>query len=115
MPARTVTARDGAPAVLHVQLPAALKNEVVEAAGHAGMSVTGWVALVLRDAVRHGRGLPPAPPASHPLPDPAAVLASYVTGDRLLGPCGRGWPCDAAGELEVVAGAGWCRCGIRVS
>lgn len=115
MPARPVTARDGTPAVLHVQLPADLKNSVVEAAAAAGMSVTGWVANALRSAARHGLGLPDPPPASHPLPTPAEVVSSYVTGERLLGPCGRGWPCDAAGDVEELGGVTWCRCGIRVS
>lgn len=115
MPAKPVRARDGAPAVLHVQLPAGLKNSVVEAAGHAGMSVTGWVANVLRLAARGELGLPAPPPASRPLPTPAEALLSYVGGERLLGPCGRSWPCDAAGDLEEVGGVSWCPCGVRVS
>lgn len=115
MPARPVESRPGAPAVLHVQLPPELKNAVVEAARHAGMSVTGWVANALLLAVRHGLALPDPPPARHPLPTPADVVASYVTGERLLGPCGKGWPCDAAEAVEELGGIGWCRCGIRVA
>ena len=114
MPARPVEARGHAPAVLHIQLPPALKNSVVEAAGHAGMSVTGWVANVLRLAVRGELGIPEPPPPSRPLPTPAESLLAYLTGERVIGPCGRSWPCDAVSGTEVVAGVEWCRCGIRL-
>ena len=115
MPAKPVHARDGAPAVLHVQLPADLKNAVVEAAGHAGMSVTGWVANVLRLAARGELGIPEPPPPSRPLPTPAEALLAYLSGERTIGPCGKGWPCDAARDTQTVGGVEWCACGIRLS
>lgn len=114
MPARPVESRPGAPAILHIQLPADLKNAVVDAARDSGLSVTGWVANILRLAVRDSQGLPPPPPAAGPIPDPAATLRAYVTGERLLGPCGQPWPCDANSATETVGGFEWCRCGIRV-
>lgn len=114
MPARTVRAREGAPATLHVQLPPSLKNAVVEAAAREGVSVTSWVTGALRWAVRDGLGLPPPPPASHPMPTPADVVSAWATGTRLLGPCGQSWPCAAAEGVEEAGGASWCRCGIRV-
>lgn len=114
MPARPVESRPGSTAYVHTRVPGEVKNLCVTAARAAGLSVNAWAANVLRLAALDAAGFPPPPPAAHPLPDPAATVAAYATGERLLGPCGRRWPCDAAGPLEELAGVSWCGCGIRV-
>lgn len=99
---------------LNVRLSPELRRLVADAAGHAGMTVNAWVANALRLAARDGLGLPPPAPASNPLPDPLAAVTAWAAGERLLGPCGKRWPCHAESDLEDVDGVVWCVCGIRV-
>mgnify|MGYP003349224198 CR=1 FL=1 len=107
MPARPVEARGHAPAVLHVQLPPALKNSVVEAAGHAGMSVTGWVANVLRLAVRGELGIPEPPPPSRPLPTPAESLLAYLSGEAEKSPREEFFYVNDDGQVVAIRYGDW--------
>lgn len=114
MPARPVESRPGSVAVVYARVPAELHNQVVEAAALEGVTVNAWVTLALRSAVRHGLGLPDPVPVA-PLPDPVAAVTAWAAGERLLGPCGRSWPCDASAGGDTVGGVTWCRCGIRLA
>ena len=115
MPAPIVEHQDGSYAVVYVRMPGWLKNQITAAAVESGLSVTAWATNILRQGARGELNLPNPPPASHALPTPADVIAGYAKGERLLGPCGKSWPCDAAeGPVEELHGVTFCACGIRL-
>lgn len=106
---------DTAQAVIYVRVPGWLKNQITRCATTSGLTVNAWAANVLELATRQDP-LPPAP-ARAPLPDTVDTLRAYLTGNRLLAPCGQPWPCDVdtAGTHDT-AGISWCNaCGIRTS
>ena len=102
------------PEVVYVRVSRTVKAEIQQAAEQAGMTLNTWCANTLANAAR-GQGFPP-PPQALPLPGAEHALTSYMTGERLLGPCGQHWPCRAGTEpLEDIGGISYCPCGIRVS
>lgn len=115
MPRQPIRARtDDSNYNLVIRIPGWFKNEILEHVDSLGTQVNIWVTSALREALRAQQGLPPAPPAAAPLPTLDEVLRSYVTGEKLLMPCGKPGPC--AGEDPVELGSFWyCReCSIRV-
>jgi hypothetical protein len=94
---------------LVVQIPGWLKNEILEAC--AGARINQWVSAVLLAAVREARGLPPAPEPSAPKPTTADELRAYLTGEKLLQPCGK---TDCVPEWQQVQNMEFCKnCGVR--
>lgn len=103
-------------AVLYVQMPGWLKNQIIDQSEAEGQSVSSWVQNVLYLAVQEGQGVPPPPPAQAPLPSVGDVLRGYVTGEQIIEPCGRPAPCErmAAGTTRV-GDVDYCKhCGIRL-
>ena len=97
---------------LHVTVPADLKAEIV-AALPDGTSLNQWVLNALWNELRFG-GTPRPIPA--PVPSVADVLASYVSGDRLLGPCGNRWPCAGDSARRQVGVRSFCdECGVCIA
>lgn len=107
----------GEDSVAHLQtrLPGWLKNRIVGRAEAEGLSVQAWVANVLYLAV--DSDFPPPPPARAPIPTEMDALRAYLTGERLLEPCGRPAPCERREVPEVtvdsVAYCGHCRVRIQ--
>ena len=94
---------------LVVQIPGWLKNEILDAC--AGARINQWVSAVLLAAVRESRGLPPAPPAAAPKPTPADQIRAYMTGEKIVQPCGR---TDCNPQWEEIQNMEFCReCGTR--
>lgn len=94
---------------LNTTIPGWLKNEVLAAAERDGISVQRWVSAVLVSAVREGRGLPVL--SSGRRVDVGDVLAAYVSGERVVQPCGR---TDCVPVEVVVDGFSFCDvCGVR--
>ena len=94
---------------LIVQIPGWLKNEILEACD--GARINQWVSAVLVQAVRESRGLPPVPEPSAPRPTTADELRAYLTGEKLLQPCGK---TDCAPEWQQVQNMEFCKkCGVR--
>jgi hypothetical protein len=90
-------------------IPGWLKNQVLEAAVRDGVSVQGWVSAVLVSAVREGRGLPAL--SSGRRVDVGDVVAAFVSGERVLQPCGRR---DCVPVEVVLGGFSFCDvCGVR--
>lgn len=111
MPAEPVRHWGNTPARVQLRCTGELKNQILDAAEAAGMSVNAWLAQAVRAAL--AEGLPEAPPGAE-VPTTASVIADYLAGRSSIGPCGRPWPCGAS-EPEVLEGWQWCRdCGIRV-
>lgn len=104
-----------AQAVIYVRVPGWLKNKITAIAAENGMTVNTWAANVLQLATRNNP-IPP-PPARAPIPDATDTIRAYLTGERLLSPCGQPWPCRLDTEgTTTVAGLTYCTaCGIRTS
>ena len=102
--------------VIFLRVPDSLKEQIRTAAESDGLSVTAWVANVLRLHLRGAQGFPPPPPAQAALPGPAESLHSYLTDQPLVTPCGRSGACPGTTDSpEVLHGVHWCReCGIRI-
>ena len=99
-----------------VRLPAGLRNLVVGAALDAGLSLNAWGALAFRRLLEEGGVVVPGVAGVAPVPSVEDEVRGVVLGERLLGPCGRGWPCGLVdGGVEDWGGVEFCcECGVRV-
>lgn len=96
---------------IRVRVPGWLKNDILAFAERQGMSFGQWCAVALYVAVREGGGLP-VRPVGRGLPGVDDVLRAYLSGERLLMPCG---VVECGFVEEVVGGVGFCGvCGVRV-
>ena len=68
---------------------------------------------VRNDLVEEAQGLPPVPPPSAPKPDRIDILRQYLTGESVLEPCGKPFPCQREDTDPEFHGAseycGYCR------
>lgn len=102
---------------IHLHVPAWVKQLIVEAAAVEGMSMSEYCAHGLHVLARDTIGVPLPPSPATPIPGVADVLRAYVEGtDRLIGPCGKTWPCSyAADESKWIGDAEFCgSCNVRV-
>lgn len=114
MSRRPVRHGDDVRVQVSVRVPGWLKNRVADAAAAEGVSINTFCAGVLLRAVERGEGFPEPPPAQAPVPSPERVLRGFLTGEDVLEPCGRPYPCERSG-VTVVEGLAFCNeCRIRV-
>lgn len=86
------------------------KNALIEFCDAQGVSLQRWLAVTVLSALREGRGLPPLVEGSA-LPDAGDVLRAYLSGERVLQPCGR---TDCVPSPVDVGGVLFCdECGVR--
>lgn len=100
---------------LQVRLPGSLKNDVIDAAEEANVSVNAWLLQAIQDLLRGGM---PAPAPVAPLPTHLDVIRGYLTGETVLAPCGQPQDeCPGMGDrLSGDRSVDWCRsCGIRLT
>ena len=104
-------------AVIHLNVPGWLKNEMLERANAEGISLRSWVMMACKAVVEGEVGVPPPPPARAPIPTVQEVVDDYMSGaNGTMAPCGSMWPCavDTEGTKKLV-GTEYCNaCGIRV-
>lgn len=94
-----------------INLPGWLKNEIVELCRKEKTGVNQWILWLLKEAVEAQKGLPPAPPPQAPLPDIAAQLRAYFSGEKLMNPCGQ---TDCEPDIVQLQNEGFCRkCRVR--
>jgi hypothetical protein len=107
---------DGETVALHLKIPAWVKALIAEAAEEEGMSMSQYCAHVLSMRARDTIGIPNPPPAAAPIPSISDVLRSYVDGSKLIGPCGKPWPCEYSEDSSKFIGdVEFCgECNIRV-
>lgn len=114
MPHPPQTAHPDATVTIVARIPGWLKNRVLQEAEADDISINGWLTNAILTQLNHGT---PAPPPRHPLPTPADELRAYMTGETLLGPCGKpSVECVGVSErIESASGDfGFCSaCGIR--
>ena len=114
MSRRPVRHSDDARVQVSVRVPGWLKNRVADAAGREGVSINTWCAGLFVRGVEGSEGFPEPPPAQAPVPSPERVLRGFLTGEDVLEPCGRPYPCERSG-VTVVEGLAFCvECRIRV-
>lgn len=115
MPRRPIkAARQDQDYNLVVQVPGWFKNALIAHCDDLGTSLNQWVVSTLREALRAGQGLPPAPPARAPLPGVDDQIRAWAVGEKILMPCGKPAPCPGD-DPEHLAGFDYCKeCGIRV-
>jgi hypothetical protein len=65
-----------------------MKNEIIDAAQQAGISIQQWCNTIIGQAIREHHQLPTLKDGQR-LPTPADALHSYLTGERTLMPCGK--------------------------
>ena len=74
---------------LNVVIPGWLKNQIVDHCKKLGVSIQDWVGTRIMLDIREERGLPAAPEAMKGIPDVVDVVREWVTGERLIQPCGK--------------------------
>jgi hypothetical protein len=94
-----------------VKVTGAEKNLLIRAAEEVGMSLSDFMSWTVFEYCQSQKGIPPAP-APYPRPTPADFLHSYLSGDRVLMPCGKE-ECDM--KIVEFDNAQFCRtCSFRV-
>jgi len=113
MPKQPVRAVDHRTIQLHVTLPGWLKNEILDAATDANVSLNMWVTHALTRQLAYGDDL--RPPVTV-MPTADQVIADYLAGRQTLTPCGERYPCAGSGSERLEAnGLMFCAvCRIRV-
>lgn len=88
------------------------KNSLIKAAKAQDLTLNQYISWVLWDYLQREKGLEPAP-APHPKPTPTDVLHSYLSGERLLMPCGK----QSCEMKPILFGeAEYCEtCSLRIS
>ena len=93
-----------------VRVDGSVKNDWLDAADGLGLSLSDFVRFCVWKHVESGDRMPEAAPRV--LPSEVDVLRSYLSGERLLMPCGE-VSCDLV--VESFGGVGFCEsCGLRV-
>jgi hypothetical protein len=85
---------------MQIRLPGWLKNLLVSRADAAGLSLQAYCANALFLAAE--RDWLPFPPPLAPVPTAMDGLRAYLSGEKLLEPCGRFSPCERQGVPEVT-------------
>jgi hypothetical protein len=114
-PVRGVAGRDSP---MLIRVDGVFKNRVIDAAEEAGLSLNALIALAVKGYLDGEAGIPEAPRGVRPIPTVAEVIRDYInpSAEKLIGPCGRAWPCEADSDVYDVGGVGFCgHCDIRVS
>lgn len=112
MPAVPVRHQSNRPAVVQVRLNGELKNQVIDAAATAGLSINDWLTNAIRTVLADGMKAP-APVA--PVVTAEMVVRDYLLGNTTIAPCGAVWPCAAETSSSEAGGYRWCdECGIRL-
>ncbi len=104
---------DHAVVQLILNMPGRVRNDLVDHVESIGSTLNEWCGIVIRKALEEEQGLPPVPPPSAPKPTKVDILRQYLTGDTVLEPCGKPYPCQREttesefhGQLEFC---GHCR------
>lgn len=93
-----------------VRVDGSVKNSWLDAADAVGLSLSEFVRFCVWKHVESGDVMPGV--ASRGLPSEVDVLRSYLSGDRLLMPCGE-VSCDLV--VEMFGDVGFCEvCKVRV-
>jgi hypothetical protein len=101
-----------------IRVKGGFKNRVIGAAEEADLSINALVALAVNAYLNGEVGIAEAPRGVRPIPTVTEVLRDYInpSTEKLLGPCGNAWPCEADSNLYDVGGVQFCgHCDIRVS
>ena len=108
---------DDVDALLSIRVPGWLKNEIVDQAKAADVSISAYLGAIIHRVVRRDLGLPEPPPAKVPIPDVADVLRAYATGQPMLTPCGAHGSCPGLdAEPLRIGSVRFCSiCDIRLS
>ena len=90
-------------------LPGRLRNELVTYCKSVGSSMNEWCGYVIRKALEEAREIPEPPPPVAPVPTRVDILRQYLTGETVLEPCGRSYPCDREkSESEFIGSLEFC-------
>lgn len=87
------------------------KNKLIDKANALGMPLSEFLRYIVWEFVKSEKSLPPAP-AVRPRPTPDDALRAYLSGEKLLMPCGKEL-CDM--NIKKFGGGEYCdTCGLRV-
>ena len=96
-----------------LHLPGRLRNELADYCESLGTTMNEWCGVVIRKALEEARGLPEPPPPAAPIPTRVDILRQYLTGETVLEPCGKPYPCQRESTDPEFHGAiefcGHCR------
>ena len=88
------------------------KNKILKAAKKENVTLTQYIQYAVWTLMRSEKGIPPPTTAKHALPDFDAQMRSYLSGERLLQPCGE-VSCDMV--VVEVASMEFCEtCNVRI-
>ena len=77
-----------------LHLPGRVRNDLADHCQQLGTNMNEWCGVVIREALEAAHGLPPSPQAAAPKPTRVDILRQYLTGETVLEPCGRPYPCQ---------------------
>lgn len=87
------------------------KNKLIDGANSRNMPLNEFLRYIIWEFVMSEKSLPPAP-ASRPKPTPDEALRAYLSGEKLLMPCGKE-VCNM--DIKPFGGGEYCNtCGLRV-
>jgi hypothetical protein len=94
-----------------VRITGERKNLLINHAEKMGLSLSEFINWVIWDYCQREKGLEPAP-AEHPKPTQSDLLRSYLSGERILMPCGKS-SCEM--KPIVFGEAEYCEtCSLRI-
>ena len=104
---------DHATVQVTLNLPGRVRNDLVDHVKEIGSTMNEWCGVVIRKALEEAQGLGPVPPPAAPKPHRIDILRQYLTGESVLEPCGKPYPCqreDTDSEFHgAVEFCGHCR------
>ena len=96
-----------------LNMPGRVRNELADYVKTIGSSMNEWCGVVIRKALEEAQGLGPVPPPAAPKPERVDILRQYLTGEAVLEPCGKPYPCEREDVDPEFHGAvefcGYCR------
>ena len=97
---------------LSISVTGAQKNEIVRYAEEIGVSVNQLMTNATLMFIRNEKGIPEPGPSQYSRITADDVIRSYITGERLLQPCGQR---ECVQEITEISGMEFCKtCNIRV-
>ena len=95
-----------------IRLKGSEKNRILKAAKKENVTLSQYILYAVWVLIRSKQGIPAPTTAKHALPNFDAQMRSYLSGERLLQPCGE-VECDMT--VVEVASMQFCEtCNVRI-
>ena len=97
---------------MHIRLKGRMKNEIIDAASRAGLTVNQYILVAIYTHLREERDIPPPTTAQFRIPTLEESIVAYMRGETVLQPCGQE-KCEQV--LTHLDGLTFCdTCNLRI-